>query len=113
MKRGIAISFLFVGFSMYYAGMLIQDSQAAVSEVTGYVFQTYTGNNSTARVKSPPRSFVKPPPIGTSAICPVTGNEFLVTLNTLRSKYKGRYYVFCSTGCKIEFDATPENYTGN
>ena len=29
------------------------------------------------------------------------------------SDYEGKRYYFCSKDCKIEFDASPEDYAGN
>jgi YHS domain-containing protein len=58
-----------------------------------------------------PKSFDKPPALGTQATCPVMGGKFAVKKNTTRSEHKGKHYVFCCPGCKPKFDANPGKYT--
>jgi YHS domain-containing protein len=62
------------------------------------------------KAKPAPKSFDKPPAVGTKATCPVMGDEFTVKKDTPRSEYKGRHYAFCCPGCKPKFDANPEKY---
>ena len=57
-----------------------------------------------------PVAFDAPPPVGTKARCPVSGNELTVAEGTPRSEYKGKHYVFCCPGCKPGFDADPGKY---
>lgn len=95
MKIGITISSLFIGFSMYYFGMPIQDSQAAVSEVKGYVFQTYIGDKLPTKAKSAPRSFAKPPSIGTSAALPYNLHLWLLCVLCLSPHYIDFCYMSC------------------
>lgn len=54
--------------------------------------------------------FDKKPEVGTKAKCPVTGDEFTVSKDTLFSEYKGKYYAFCCPECKPQFDKNPEKY---
>jgi YHS domain-containing protein len=54
--------------------------------------------------------FAKKPAVGTKAKCPVMGNEFEVSKDTVFSTYKGKYYAFCCPGCKPQFDKNPEKY---
>lgn len=63
-----------------------------------------------ASAKPAPKSFDKPPAVGTKATCPVMVDEFTVKKDTPRSEYKGRHYVFCCPACKPKFDANPEKY---
>jgi YHS domain-containing protein len=63
------------------------------------------------KAKPAPKSFDKPPAVGTKATCPVMGTKFKVTKDTKRSEYKGRHYVFCCPGCKPKFDSNPGKYT--
>ncbi len=58
----------------------------------------------------PPKVFDQPPPVGTKAVCPVMGNEFVVKADTARSEHKGKHVVFCCPGCKPMFDADPKKY---
>jgi YHS domain-containing protein len=46
------------------------------------------------------------------AIDPVCGMEVNETETQDRSSYNGQTYYFCSTDCKEEFDAAPEDYVG-
>lgn len=50
------------------------------------------------------------PPVGTTAVCPVTKEKFKVAKDTPYSVYKGKTYVFCCGGCKPQFDKNPEKY---
>ena len=50
------------------------------------------------------------PAVPDSARCPVTGEDFKVTAETLRSTLDGKTYYFCCPSCKMQFDATPEKY---
>jgi len=70
------------------------------------------GNHGHAKDKAAgvKNGFKKKPPVGTKAKCPVTGNEFTVSKDTKYSLYKGKYYVFCCSGCKPQFDKNPEKY---
>jgi YHS domain-containing protein len=53
------------------------------------------------------------PPVGTKAVCPVMGDEFVVKADTQSSVYKGKTYVFCCPACKPQFDANPAKYVGS
>ena len=43
---------------------------------------------------------------------PVCGMQVEEERAAGRSKYRGRVYYFCFTGCKEKFDAEPEKYAG-
>ena len=45
------------------------------------------------------------------SIDPVCGMK--VKEKDIASEYSGNKYYFCSDGCKTNFDANPEKYTGN
>ncbi len=47
---------------------------------------------------------------GKEAVCPVTGEKFKVTAETLSASYKGKVYFFCCSGCGKPFIADPEKY---
>jgi Cu+-exporting ATPase len=46
------------------------------------------------------------------AIDPVCGMEVNETATQDRSTFNGQTYYFCSTDCREEFDAAPEDYIG-
>ncbi|MDD5210186.1 MAG: heavy metal-binding domain-containing protein [Elusimicrobiales bacterium] len=48
--------------------------------------------------------------IGKEAVCPVTGEKFKVTEETISASYKGKVYYFCCPGCDKGFIASPEKY---
>ncbi len=48
--------------------------------------------------------------IGKEAVCPVTGEKFKVTAETLSASYKGKVYYFCCPGCDKPFSKDPEKY---
>lgn len=54
--------------------------------------------------------FDKPQKEGVKAICPVTGESFVITKDTLHSEYKGKHVYFCCPSCKGTFDKEPEKY---
>ena len=70
------------------------------------------GHHGHDKAKAPgaKKGFDKKPAVGTKAKCPVMGNEFTVSKDTLISEYKGKYYAFCCPGCKPQFDKNPEKY---
>ena len=43
---------------------------------------------------------------------PVCGMDVDEAKAAATSTYKGRTYYFCATGCKKEFDQSPEKYAG-
>jgi YHS domain-containing protein len=92
---------------LFLAALLIAGGFATVLAATEYG-PTEAKKEKGAEAK---KSFDKPPPVGTEAICPVMGSKFKVTKDTTRSEYKGRHYVFCCSGCKPMFDADPGKYT--
>ena len=59
-----------------------------------------------------PVAFDERPAVGTRATCPVMGNVFVVSQSTGHSEHEGKHYAFCCPGCKPQFDADPEKYTG-
>lgn len=48
--------------------------------------------------------------VGQEVVCPVTGERFKVTEQTLTSEYEGKTYYFCCPGCKPKFDKAPAKY---
>ena len=44
------------------------------------------------------------------AVCPVTGEKFKITAETLSASYKGKVYFFCCSGCDKPFLADPDKY---
>jgi len=55
--------------------------------------------------------FSSPQKIGTKATCPITGDQFTISKDTLHAEYKGKHVYFCCPGCKKSFDKDPEKYT--
>ncbi len=47
---------------------------------------------------------------GRYAVCPVTGEKFKVSTETVAVDYKGKTYFFCCPGCDKTFLKTPEKY---
>ncbi len=58
-----------------------------------------------------PAAFDGMPAVGTRARCPVSGEVFTVSAETVKAEHKGKTYVFCCAGCKPQFEAEPEKYT--
>jgi YHS domain-containing protein len=58
-----------------------------------------------------PKVFTSPQKIGTKATCPVTGDQFTISKDTVHAEYKGKHVYFCCPGCKKSFDKDPEKYT--
>ncbi len=58
-----------------------------------------------------PKVFSSPQKIGTKATCPITGDQFTISKDTLHAEYKGKHVYFCCPGCKKSFDKDPEKYT--
>lgn len=54
--------------------------------------------------------FDAPQKEGVNAVCPVTGEAFVIKKDTLHSEYKGKHVYFCCAGCKGPFDKEPEKY---
>jgi YHS domain-containing protein len=48
--------------------------------------------------------------LGDTTRCPVSGDEFVVDVQSPKSDYQGSTYYFCSANCKRKFDATPEKF---
>lgn len=76
------------------------------SLVGGGVFTSVGADDSAP----PPATAAAVPPAPALAKCPVTGEEFPVTPDTLHSLYKGKEYYFCCPPCKMQFDREPEKY---
>lgn len=57
-----------------------------------------------------PKAFASAPAVGTKAACPISGEVFTVTADSLRSEHGGKHYVFCCAGCKPRFDGEPQKY---
>lgn len=59
--------------------------------------------------KAVPRKVTKEE-TGKEAVCPVTGEEFKVTEETVSVLYKEKAYYFCCPGCDKSFMKNPEKY---
>jgi YHS domain-containing protein len=68
------------------------------------------GQPAPAGAAKAPSVFDAPQPIGATATCPVLGNTFTITADTLHSEYQGKHVYFCCAGCKPQFDADPQKY---
>jgi len=60
--------------------------------------------------QKPPVVFDTPQKIGTPATCPVTGDSFTISKDTLHSVHKGKHVYFCCADCKPKFDKNPQKY---
>ena len=58
------------------------------------------------------KAFDAAPKAGDKAICPISGQAFVVTDKTETSEYEGKHYAYCCGGCKPKFDADPAAFTG-
>lgn len=58
------------------------------------------------------KAFDHKPKTGEKAICPVSGDVFIVADDTLMSEHDGKHYAFCCPGCKPRFDANPGAFAG-
>ena len=50
---------------------------------------------------------------GTSAKCPVTGEDFKVKESTVQVTYNGKRYAFCCADCQPTFAKDPAKYAKN
>ena len=57
-----------------------------------------------------PSAFDTPPPEGTAATCPVSGESFVVKADTPRAEHGGKHFVFCCAKCKKSFDEDPDSF---
>ena len=65
----------------------------------------------TVAVEGAVKVFDSRPVVGDKAICPVSGEVFLVTGETVMSEFEGGHVAFCCPACKPKFDADPGKYT--
>jgi YHS domain-containing protein len=56
------------------------------------------------------KAFDQPLKAGDKAICPISGEVFIVTDGTATSEYEGKHYGYCCPGCKPKFDAEPAKF---
>ncbi len=56
------------------------------------------------------RAFDAAPAVGDKAICPVSGEVFIVTDGTATSEHEGKHYAYCCPSCKPRFDADPASF---
>ncbi len=56
------------------------------------------------------RSFDKQPAKGAKAVCPVSGEDFVVRDDTKFTTHKGRTYAFCCPKCQPAFEKNPDKY---
>lgn len=57
-----------------------------------------------------PQVFDAPPPVGTKAMCAVSGEVFTVEADTDRAEHDGKHYVFCCSRCVDKFNADPHKF---
>lgn len=105
MIKSILVGFLAAAFSLPLA-----HAGTPVATPFGGPTAAKCAHGPAAKADVPTRTFAHLPPAGTKAICPVTGEEFVVDKSTQSSEYQGRYYVFCCDGCKPKFDQTPSKF---
>ncbi len=60
-----------------------------------------------------PVAFDAMPAVGTRARCPVSGEVFTVTAETVKAEHQGKTFVFCCAGCKPQFEADPAKYAAH
>ena len=58
----------------------------------------------------PPKLFDSPQPEGTAATCPVVGDAFTISKDTLNSQNNGKWVYFCCPDYKDPFDKNPRHY---
>lgn len=68
------------------------------------------GHADDADAAAVPVAFDAPPPVGTKAKCPVSGEIFVVEEDTDRAEYEGKHYVFCCSNCSGKFEADPAKF---
>jgi YHS domain-containing protein len=68
-------------------------------------------NDNAAESKVAPKVFSSPQKEGSQATCPITGEQFTITKNTMHVEHKGKHVYFCCPGCKKSFDKDPDKYT--
>lgn len=56
------------------------------------------------------RSFDHRPQPGERAICPVSGETFVVSADTRIIEHNGRFFAFCCDDCVMDFSANPGKY---
>ena len=56
------------------------------------------------------KAFDHAPQPGEKAICPVSGDVFIVSASTQTKEYNGKYYAFCCDDCPSQFAANPGKY---
>lgn len=61
-------------------------------------------------MKKAASSFDSMPPVGTPAVCAVSGEAFTIEEDTEYAEHNGRIYVFCCGGCKGDFEADPARF---
>jgi YHS domain-containing protein len=50
--------------------------------------------------------------IGDHTVCPVSGEEFVVSATSPKMEYLGKTYFFCCADCVKKFEAEPAKYVG-
>ncbi len=68
-------------------------------------------NDNAAETQAAPKVFSAPQKEGTKATCPVTGEQFTISKDTVHVEHKGKHVYFCCPGCKGAFDKDPDKYT--
>jgi len=56
------------------------------------------------------RSFDARPPVGSKALCPVSGEAHIVNADTVVVEHEGRHYAFCCGSCQPKFEAAPASF---
>jgi len=58
-----------------------------------------------------PKVFASPQPVGTKATCPVTGEQLVISKETMHVVHKGKHVYFCCPACHEPFAKDPDKYT--
>jgi len=98
-------------FVIEIAGFTSLSACNSAEQATGAEQMAMThGQPAPAGAPKAPSVFDAAQPVGATATCPVLGNTFTITADTLHSEYQGKHVYFCCPGCKPQFDADPQKY---
>ena len=67
-------------------------------------------HEATTRGGDAAQHFDHSPQPGERAICPVSGETFVVSTDTRIIQHNGRFFAFCCDDCAMDFTANPEKY---
>ena len=89
------------GIFLYFCSEACREEFHANNQTKSYLGDT---------LMTPPKAFDCPRNEGHQAICPVMGNKFAITKETLHSVVDGKFVYFCCPACKPVFDKNPIKY---